>query len=210
MALSRRRSNPGAGSLELGVLLDPEWIAEARQRDGRNPIIELRRNGRAVTQAFAKHALHDTLWTVAGLRTPTLGDALFSVHDGTSGELLAALITPGFRRARHIVGSVENREYPHVRGWVLDPRNPDRRRTVALHVNGLLHEVISINEQRSDLARWKGTSGDHGFLWRLPDDLATKDGTLIDVFDAETGRPLRGSPLRFVAGRLITSERPAR
>ena len=180
---------------------------QTRQRGDRGPIIELRRNGRALAQALAQNVLHGTVWTAAGLRIPAISDALYSVHDAMSGEVLASLITPTFRRARLIAGAVENRQHLDVRGWVLDPGNPGRSRKVALHVDGRLHEVIHADEQRGDLVRWKGTSGNHGFLWRIPANLAANDGTRIDVFDADTGRPLRGSPVRIEAGQVIASER---
>ena len=53
---------------------------------------------------------------------------------------------------------------------------------------------------RADLARWKKTGGRHGFRWRIPAAVAAAAGTLIDVFDADTGRPLRGSPVRVAGG----------
>ena len=207
MALARRRSGLRFENLELGVLLDPEWVERTRHRSEPKPIIELRCNGRTQAQAFAQDVLRDTAWTAAGLRIPAIYEALYSVHDARTGEVLASLITPAFRHARLIVGAVENRQHPDVRGWVLDPSNPEQSRKVALHVDGLLREVIEANEQRGDLARWKEISGDHGFLWRVPGDLAAKDGTRIDVFDANTGRSLRGSPLHIEAGRVIASER---
>ncbi len=206
VAFARRRSGFGILNLELSVLLDPEWVEQTGEPGGRNPIIELRRNGRALAQASAQDMSPDMVWATAGHRVPLVSDALYSVHDLRTSQVLASLTIPAFRRARLVVGAVENRLRPHVRGWVLDPSNPRRRRRVALHVDGILHEVIDADEQRDDVARWKGTGGDHGFLWRIPENVAAKDGTRIDVIDADTGRPLRGSPVRLEAGKVIASE----
>ena len=65
--------------------------------------------------------------------------------------------------------------------------------------------VIAADEHRRDIARWKGTDGRHGFRWRLPEELAAGDGVRIDVFDAETGRPVPGSPLRASDGQVVAS-----
>ena len=128
---------------------------------------------------------------------------LFRSHDAVSGEVLATLAAPAFSQARRVVGAVESRERPEIRGWVLDPSNPERTRRVALHVDGHLCEVMVADGQRGDIARSKGTGGRHGFLWHMPEGLATTKGTRIEVFDADTGRPLRGSPLRIEHGRVV-------
>ena len=120
---------------------------------------------------------------------------------------LSGLDAVSWWRARRIVGSVENRSRPEVRGWVLDSRDPELSRTVAIHVDGRLSQLVLAENQRDDIANWKGTDGRHGFLWRIPEDLASEDGTRIDVFDAETGRPLQGSPICIVGGEAITNAR---
>ena len=122
-------------------------------------------------------------------------------------EVLMALIAPAQRRTRRVVGAVESRELLQVRGWLLDSDDPERKRSVAIHLEGRLREVIVAESLRDDIARWKGTDGYHGFLWQIPEDLAATDGARIDVFDAVTGLSLRGSPARIEGGRVIASER---
>ena len=78
---------------------------------------------------------------------------------------------------------------------------------MAIHVDGRLAEVVTADERRNDIARWKGTDGHHGFLWRVPEAVAGGDGVCMEVFDAETGRPLRGSPVRIENDRATVSER---
>ena len=207
IALARRSLGPGVEKLEIGILLDPEWVEQTRQQNGGRPVLEIRRNGRVLAHTFAQDVFRNVVRMVERLRIPAVGDTLYSVHDAATGEALAALITPAFRRARRVVGAVENRQRPEVRGWLLDPGEPQRSRRVAFHVDGCLDEVISADKQRADIARWKGTDGHHGFLWRIPESLPVKHGTRIDVFDADTGRPLRGSPIRIESGRAITSGR---
>ena len=80
---------------------------------------------------------------------------------------------------------------------------PDRRRRAAIHLNGSLQTVVSAAHPRGDIARWKGTSGRHGFFWRIPLSVAGPDGTRIDVFDADTGWPLSGSPVRLEGGQVV-------
>ena len=110
-------------------------------------------------------------------------------------------------RPDNVEAAVESRPGLEVRGWILDLDRPEHRRRVAIHVDGRLGAEIDADEQRADIARWKGTDGHHGFLWPIPQGLAKKDGTRIEISDADTGRPLRGSPIRIEDGRAIASGR---
>ena len=97
-----------------------------------------------------------------------------------------------------------------VRGWLLDPADPERTRSVAIHLEGGVREVIVAESRRDDIARWKGTDGYHGFLWQIPEDVAARDGARLDVIDAATGLALPGSPVRIEGGRVVASERGRR
>ena len=190
LTLARRRR----GRLEAGVLLPPDWRPEAAGGG-----LELRRNGRAVARIDAREQDAPAVrlpFRSAG-RLP--GDAVYSLHDDATGAALAVVVAPPPWRARRIEGAVESLPRPVVRGWVLDPAHPARRRRVALHVDGRLRGVVTAARPRADVARWKGTDGRHGFTWPVP--AAAGDGTRIDVFDAATGRPLRGSPIHIEGGR---------
>ncbi len=205
MAFARRRSGFRVDTLELGVMLDPEWIAETGKRGNDEPVFEFRRNGRILARVRPQEVLGDTLWVRAGLRIPALGDILYSVHDAATGEILSSLAAPAAREARRIVGGLDSRRQSDVRGWVLDPQCPERRRKVALHVDGRLLKVLTADAPRSDIAKRRGSDGNHGFLWRLPESVPLGATTRIEVFDAETGKPLRGSPLRVNGGLLVAS-----
>ena len=205
MALARRPSRLGVHRLEVGILLNPEWVAHAWQDRSPDTIFELRRNGRVVARTRFGEARGTALQIVTPPRGPVLGDVIYSIHDISTGETLAACAQPAFWRARRIVGAVENQPRPLVRGWVFDPANPDRSRRIAIHVDGRLSEVIAAGEHRADIARWKGTEGGHGFVWQIGDGPASVDGTRIDVFDAGTGRALDGSPIRIEDGRAVAT-----
>ena len=207
MAFAQRGARFGIEELEVGVLLNPEWVEQAGQRRDRGPALDLRRNGRLVARAFTRDLSHNVVRFAAGLRLPAVGCALYSLHDARSGEVLAALAAVAWREARRVVGAVESRPQPEVRGWALDPGDPGRSRRVALHVDGHLRKVVTAAERRADIARWQGIEGRHGFRWCIPEGGAVKDGTRIEVFDADTGRRLRGSPLRIEGGRAINSTR---
>ena len=208
MAIARRRSRFGIDRLEANILLNPEWIDQARQRLDREPEIELRCNGRVVVQTtVAQNPPYSVVRIAAEPRIPTVGDALYSIHDVITGETLAALITPALKRARRVLGAVESRPRPEVRGWALDPGKPRHRRRVAIHVDGQLRVVFKAEKARSDIARWQETDGHHGFLWRVPEDLTLTDNTRIDIFDADTGQPLRGSPMFIEGGKTVASGR---
>ena len=207
MALAHRGERFGVGKLEVNILLNPEWLDQAKQRCKQVLPLELRRNGRRVAQTLIRDHSHHLVRIPARAHTHSIGDALYSIHDAVTGEVLAALVTPAFRQMRRVVGAVENRKRPEVRGWVLDPSSPERNRRIAIHVDGHLRKVIYADQQRDDIARWKKTVGHHGFLWRFPEDVTLKDETRIDVFDADTGRPLEGSPVRIKEGRAIRSSR---
>ena len=201
MALARRPARLGA-ALEASVLLDPAWLAQARARDGR-PRLELRRNGRLLGYAAAPDNGR-AVRLPAGSSLLAAAGALYSLHDAFDGAALAALSMPPRQGRRRVAGAVEKGTGGAVRGWLLDEAAPDRRRRAAIHLDGSLQAVVSAANPRGDIARWKGTSGLHGFLWRIPPSLAGPDGTRIDVFDADTGRPLSGSPVRLAGGQVVT------
>ncbi len=205
MALARRGRRLGFDRLAIDVQLDPKWLERARRRRDAEPEVELRRNGRTVARAHARDAVRNALRLPLGLRMRPFGETLYSIHDAATSEALAALVVPARRRARRLEGAVENQPRPEVRGWLLDPDHPERSRWVAIHVDGRLAEVVHAGELRGDIARWKGTNGHHGFCWRIPDAVAAVDGVRLDVFDADTGRPLRGSPVRTTGGLVVAS-----
>ena len=206
VALSRRPGRAGVGRLEAGVLLDPAWLERAGRRAGEaGPLLELRRNGRLLARTRARE-FHESVPMATGTGLARLAGALYSVHDAEDGALLAALAAPGWWRGRQRASGVENRDRPQVRGWLLDPAEPGRPCRAAIHVGGRLQAVVTAGERRDDIARWKGTGGHHGFAWTVP-EAAAAEGTRIDVFDADTGRALSGSPLRVREGGVVASRR---
>ena len=202
MALARRPARLGA-ALEASVLLDPAWLARARGRGGR-PRLELRRNGRLLGRADVPADERDVR-LAAGSSLPAAAGALYSVHDAFDGAALAALAMPARRRRRRLAGAVDKGTRRAVRGWLLDEAAPDRRRRAAIHLDGRLQAVVSAAEPRGDIARWKGTSGRHGFLWRIPPAADWPHGTRIDVFDADTGWPLGGTTLHLEGGQVVAA-----
>ena len=210
MALARRGRRLGIDRLEIDVRLNPEWIDQALERHDAAPDIELRRNGRTVARARVRDVVRHALRLPLTPRMRPFGETLYSIHDAATREALAALLVPARRWARRLEGAVENRPRPEVRGWVLDPKHPERCRRVAIHVDGWLSDVLQAGELRGDIARWKRTAGFHGFCWRIPRAVAQTDGTRLDVFDADTGQPLPGSPVRVEGGRVIASGAGAR
>ena len=207
MALAHRRSRFGLEELEVGILLNPHWLDQAGRSGEREPVLELRLGGRRVARLSIRSNSDNPVRMPVRARAHTVSDALYSIHDGISGEVLAAIVTPPLRQARRTVGAVESRERAEVRGWALDPRSPNRRRRIAIHVDGDLRQVVIAEQHRADIARWKRTGGHHGFRWPIPDDVAARSGVRLDVFDADTGVALRGSPLRIEGGRVIRSGR---
>ena len=199
MALACRASRLGFARPEVGVLLDRDWLDRTTRQRGGGPVLELHRNRRLVARATVRDPSCHVLQIGAGTHVP-VGGACYSLHDAVTGEGLAVLAAPSWRRSRRIEGVVESRPRMEVRGWVLDPSRPERIRRAAVHVDGRFREVVRAEEPRADLARWKKTGGRHGFRWRIPAAVAAAAGTLIDVFDADTGRPLRGSPVRVAGG----------
>ena len=204
MTLARRASQFGVKWRDVIFRFDSDWVKRARDRYDLDPFVELRRNGRTVARVGAQNAIGGILRIPIGFDFLTGESTLYSLHDVVTGEALAALAAPAHRQARCVDGAVENQSQPIVRGWILDPGNPERKRRVAIHLNGGLRMVIVANRQRTDIARWKRTDGHHGFFWSVPDTLRTDD-TRIDVLDADTGRPLRGSPLMMQSGQVVAS-----
>ena len=206
-ALARWRPCFETENLEISILIDPKGVNRAEQLHGREPFLDVRCNGRVVAQASVQDLSHGLVRITVEPSIPTADDTLFSIHDAVTDKTLATLITPAFLRAQRIVGAVENRPRPAVRGWTLDLDHPERSRRVAIYVDGRLVEVVSADRQRADMARWQETDGYHGFLWRIPESLSVMDGTRIDVFDADTGLPLRSSPARLKGGQVVVSGR---
>ena len=189
----------------INILIDPEWRDWAQPRDSQSPFLDVRCNGRVIAQAYG-HDLSEGLVELALEKsTDSPEDTLYSVHDAGTGKTLAVLTRPTPERVPHIIGTLENRPRPELRGWILDSDCPERARRVAIGINGRLTEVIDATKQRNDIALWKGSEGFHGFMWRIPESLSKKESASFDVFDAETGRPLRGSPVHLEHGRAIAS-----
>ena len=199
LVLARRGRRLGFDRLEIVVQPTPEWLDEARGR-GPGPALELCRNGRVLARLAAPDAVDDTLRIPVPPSQRGAAEAVYSVHDAATGAVLAALAAPAFWRARGVEGAVESRGRPEIRGWVLDPHRPQQRRRVAFEIDGRLRDVIVAGDPRDDIAGWKGTEGRHGFFWPIPAPAA--EGTQVDVFDADTGRPLRGSPVRVQGGKV--------
>ena len=206
LTLKRFTTRFGIDRLEASVLLDPAWVAGARKRHGSAAAFVLRRNGRLAARITIDHEAPGGLRVPAELRIPVLGDVLYSVHDAFTDETLASLISPPLRRAQRVAGNVESRQRPEVVGWVVDPDNPERSRKVALHVDGSLLDVVDATAPPGESAPKGEAKACPGFVWPIPETLATRDGTLIEVFDAGTGRPLPGSPVRLHNGQVIATE----
>ena len=196
----------GLGGVEIGVLLDSQWVARLGVQRNDVPLLELRRNGRVVAQVFARDVSGDVARVRVGPNLRLTGDVLYTVHDALNGGAVSALAVPAWWRARRVVGAVESRDRPEVRGWILDPANPEQHRRAAIHIDGCLRAVVVAAERRDDIGRWQESGGHHGFLWRIPEAVAATDGTRIEVFDADTGRSLRGSPARVEGGRVVRTE----
>ena len=205
MALARRASRLGFAKPEVGVVLDRDWLDRISRQRGGGPVLELHRGRRIVARVTVRDPSCHVLEMGAGSHVPP-GGALYSLHDAETGEGLAALAAPSWRRSRRVEGAVEHPRRTEIRGWVLDPGRPERVRRAAIHVDGRFRGVVRAEEPRADVARWKKTGGRHGFRWSVPAAVAAA-GARIDVFDADTGRPLRGSPIRVAGGEAETRDR---
>ena len=111
------------------------------------------------------------------------------------GESLTALLTPPFRLARRVRGAVESWSPQEVRGWAVDPDGADRYRRIAIHVNGQLRKVVKADQVRADPPGNEEGRELRGFRWCCADSRILKTGTRLDLFDADTGLHLHGSPV---------------
>ncbi len=202
LALARRGRRGGFDALEAVVRPLPAWLDEARGR-GAGPALELRRNGRVLARAAVPAPGGDTVRIPIPAARRGAAEALYSIHDAATGVALAALTAPALWRGRRVQGAVESRPRPEIRGWLLDADRPQQRRRVAVEVDGELRDVVVARRPRNDIARWLGTDGRHGFVWPLPAPAA--EGARVDVLDADTGRPLRGSPVRVEGGQATAA-----
>ena len=156
-----------------------------------------------LAQVAAPEAGDDTVRIPVAPSRRGTGEAVYSIHDAATGVVLAALTAPALWHARAVEGAVESRPRPEIRGWLLDADRPQQRRRVAVEVDGELRDVVVARRPRNDIARWLGTDGRHGFVWPLPAPAA--EGARVDVLDADTGRPLRGSPVRVEGGQATAA-----
>ena len=196
MTLAHRRTRFGIENLQVHVLLNPEWLEQVLQRPERGMALELRCNGRAVARTTVHELPRNLLRVSPGPRLlPLFGDMLYSIHDPATGESLTALLTPPFRLARRVRGVVESWSPQEVRGWAVDPDSADRYRRIAIHVNGQLRKVVKADEVRADPPGHEEGSELRGFRWCCADSRVLKTGTRLDLFDADTGLPLHGSPV---------------
>ena len=205
MAFAHRDLRFGLQSFEVNFLGHPEWAAHRVGEHSDSPVLVLRRNSQFVTQKLASDLKRGSVRISPSPRFCGFGPSVYSVHDPMSGKVLAALCSPGPWWAPRAVGVVENHSRPEVRGWLFDPSEPMRRRRVGIQFDGHFCGVVDACLRRADIARCKGTDGCHGFLWSVPEDLSVREGSIIDVFDADTGFALSGSPIRIEDGRALAS-----
>ena len=208
MTLAHRRTRFGIENLQVHVLLNPEWLEQVLQRPERGMALELRCNGRAVARTTVHELPRNLLRVSPGPRLiPLFGDMLYSIHDPATGESLTALLTPPFRLARRVRGAVESWSPREVRGWAADPDSADRYRRIAIHVNGQLRKVVEADEVRSDPPGHEEGGELRGFRWCCADSRVLKTGTRLDLFDADTGLHLKGSPVRIEDGQVLADTR---
>ena len=205
MAFAHRDLRFGLQSFEVNFLGHPEWAAHRVGEHSDSPVLVLRRNSQFVAQTLASDLKRGSVRISPSPRFCGFGPSVYSVHDAMSGKVLAALCSPGPWWAPRAVGVVENHSRPEVRGWLFDPSEPMRRRRVGIQFDGHFCGVVDACLRRADIARCKGTDGCHGFLWSVPEDLSVREGSIIDVFDADTGFALSGSPIRIEDGRALAS-----
>src|SRR5258708_5052259 len=78
--------------------------------------------------------------------------------------------------AANPVGSLDGiNQNGEAGGWGQDPDSPEQSIAVEFYVDGPKGEGTFIGRttadiSRADVSRATGTSGNHGFLWRLPTD----------------------------------------
>ena len=181
----------------------PEWLAEARAR-GAGPALELQRNGRVLARVAAPEA-GDTLRIPVAPSQRGAAEALYSVHDAATRVVLAARTAPALWHARAVVGAVENRPRPEIRGWVLDSRpDPQQRRRVAIELDGRLADVI-VASDRPGRTSPAGRAPTGATASSGPSPRPWPTGTRVHVFDADTGRPLSGSPVRIDDGKVAVA-----
>ena len=197
MSLAHRNLHFGIEKLQVNVLLNSEWLAELQHRPNRTAIVELRCNGRAVARSTVWERPRYLLRITTKRSIFALGDTLYSIHDVSTGEALAGLVTPSLRRATRIVGAVENWSEQDIRGWARDPEDAERSRRIAIHVNGFLRTVVNTDAEPSAPVHHEEGLSNQEFLWRVPANVGLEAGIRIDLFDAETGLSLRGSPIHL-------------
>ena len=82
-----------------------------------------------------------------------------------------------------------------LRGWVWMPTHPERHFQVSIYLDGRFYTRVTADIIRTDLSDHGIAGGDYSFSLRIPERFRGNDLHQIDVFVADTGIRLQGSPL---------------
>ena len=82
-----------------------------------------------------------------------------------------------------------------LRGWAWLSGEPARHLEVSIYFDGQFYTRVIADEFRGDLAQHGIGSGDHAFTLQIPERFRSNGNHQVNVFIADTGIPLHGSPL---------------
>jgi hypothetical protein len=211
--------DPAEGEHYFGRVLDVAggavigWIVDRADPD-RPVTVEARVNGRRVGSAAADltlpsvHKQPDSA-RGHGFRIP-LFDGLLTKLVSRAGPVSVDVLTtrgiviardlPAYRPAHSLrksgyEGYLDPVTDATVRGWVWMPGDQARRLDVTVYLDGRFYSRLRADTYRADLADHNIGSGDYAFSLRIPERFRVNDTHQVDVFIADTGIRLRGSPL---------------
>jgi glycosyltransferase involved in cell wall biosynthesis len=189
------------------------WIAD-RQNQAVPVSIEVRVNGRRVARVAADLELPSVyklseLALGHGFRVPLFEGLMarlmpanraasvdVTTADGVVIATALAAHRPGRARTKSAYqGYLDVIGDATIRGWAWMPHDPQRRLEVTVYLDGRFYTRLSADVFRADLAEHGIGGGDYAFSLRIPERFRNSDAHQMDVFIADTGIALKGSPV---------------
>ncbi len=189
------------------------WIAD-RENPGTPVTVEVHVNGRRISSVPANMELPSVyqlseLASGHGFRIPLFNPLLSRLRRSAKAVEIDVFTKGGVALARGLrayrpkqpirnsgfEGFLDTITDATLRGWVWMPTQPERHFEVTIYLDGRFYTRVRADVIRTDLSDHGIAGGDYSFSLRIPERFRGNEQHQVDVFIADTGIRLQGSPL---------------
>lgn len=128
-------------------------------------------------------------------------------HLPEANEVAPALVCSPGRSSGKVAAYIDGLYGDEIRGWIVDVEEPARWLTVCVRINGVFAGKCTACLHRADIASLLGSTGLHGFAFRVPERFFAAETWNVEVM-LEDGRYLDPRPLRISNPSSISGPRP--